>query len=91
MPKSTARALGQLDGREAARDLDPEGVVAQEDVADARDQEAGWRHDFSVRATRSNASRRSSFNLIAPPSAVTGLIRWSDSRSDALADQPHAA
>ena len=42
MPKSTTRTLARrARGSEAVRDLDAEGVVAQKDVADAGDQNAG--------------------------------------------------
>src|SRR5207248_270104 len=67
--------------RQPLGDLDPEGVVAQENIPDPGDEDARPRHGPSGRAARSNDTLSSSFNLIAPARAVTGLMRYSDSRS----------
>ena len=69
------RPFGQVDGCQAPGDLDAEGVVAQEDVADAGDQDRGGFMIPPVGGRGRRPPSSSSFSLIVPPRAVTGRIR----------------
>ncbi len=77
-----AHPFGQLDPRQAAGNLDAERIVAQEDVTDAGDQDTARRHDPSGKPTSSEETFNSSFRLIAPRRAVTGLMWKSDIQSE---------
>jgi len=68
------RAIGQLDLGKAPCHLDAERIVAEEDVADARNENPARGHDCSGKPRSSNEIRSSFFNRIVPPTAVTGLI-----------------
>jgi len=70
-----ADPLRQGPASQPVDDLDAEGVVAQEDVADPGDEDARRAHGDSRRPMMSKVRCNSSFSRIVPPRAVTGLIR----------------
>ena len=67
MPKSTTRTpSGSSSAGQPPGDLDAEGVVAQEDVADAGDEDAWPAHGSSGKPTRSKESFSSSLQPDRP-------------------------
>jgi len=64
-----------LPPKDISDDVDAEGIVPQENVADAGYQNACLLHGCSGMAARSKDTFNSSLSLSVPPRADTGLIR----------------